>query len=137
MKLKSRKEQNQGMNWISQHKRLAIYLRDGLACCYCGESVEDGVKLTLDHLTPYSKGGSNEAGNLVTCCHRCNTSRGNRAYKPFAASTADYLNHGIKAEDIILHIRSTVKRSLDVSEAKAMIERRGSCFEVLKSLSVR
>ncbi|KKK72946.1 hypothetical protein LCGC14_2898780, partial [marine sediment metagenome] len=41
----SRKEKNQGMNWIRPEKRLAIYLRDGLACCYCGATVEDGTKL--------------------------------------------------------------------------------------------
>jgi 5-methylcytosine-specific restriction endonuclease McrA len=43
----------QGMNWIRQEKRLAIYLRDGLACGYCGDSVENGAKLSLDHLKPH------------------------------------------------------------------------------------
>ena len=60
----------QGMNWIRKEKRLAIYLRDGLACCFCGEGVEDGAKLTLDHLTPHSHGGTNGAENLATACHR-------------------------------------------------------------------
>lgn len=37
----TRKADWQGMNWIRQDKRLAIYLRDGLACVWCGErSVE-------------------------------------------------------------------------------------------------
>src|SRR5438128_11454104 len=43
-KRESRKVKNQGMNWIRPEKRLALYLRDGLACCYCGEAVEDGAK---------------------------------------------------------------------------------------------
>ena len=30
-----------GMNWLPKARRLAIYLRDGLACAYCGASVED------------------------------------------------------------------------------------------------
>ena len=49
----------QGMNWIKPAKRLALYLRDGLACAYCGDGIEDGIRLTLDHLTPHSLGGSN------------------------------------------------------------------------------
>ena len=68
----------QGMNWITQKKRLAIYLRDGLACAYCGASVETGAQLSLDHLIPHSEGGTNHESNLVTCCSRCNSSRGAR-----------------------------------------------------------
>ena len=48
-----------GSKWIRPDKRLAIYLRDGLACAYCGDSVEEGAKLSLDHLTCHSHGGSN------------------------------------------------------------------------------
>jgi 5-methylcytosine-specific restriction endonuclease McrA len=69
----------QGMNWIRKEKRLAIYLRDGLACCYCGGAVEDGAKLTLDHIKCHDHGGSNDATNLVTCCHSCNSARGARS----------------------------------------------------------
>jgi 5-methylcytosine-specific restriction endonuclease McrA len=64
-----------GMNWIRPEKRLAIYIRDGLACAYCGHGVEDSAKLTLDHVVPRSQGGSNETQNLITACHRCNTER--------------------------------------------------------------
>jgi len=120
------------MNWIRPEKRLAIYLRDGLACCYCGEAVEDGAKLTLDHITPYSRGGSNEATNLVTCCHRCNSSRGNRSWRKFAGAVAEYLNHGIKADDIIGHINNARRRVLDISAAKELIARRGGFSAALK-----
>jgi len=126
-----RKKRNQGMNWIRREKRLAIYIRDGLACCYCGEGVEDGAKLTLDHLTPHSHGGSNRQTNLVTCCHRCNSSRGNRDYREFADAVAAYLNHGVKAEDIISHIEETSQRQLDVAGAKEIIARRGGFTQAL------
>ena len=46
---------------------MAIYMRDGLACAYCGAAVEDGAQLSLDHITPDSLGGDNQADNLVTC----------------------------------------------------------------------
>lgn len=66
-----------GGKWIQPRKRLAIYLRDGMACVYCGAKVEDGATLSLDHLLPQSYGGGNHEGNLVTCCHSCNSKRGN------------------------------------------------------------
>lgn len=70
------KRRTQGMNWIRKEKRLAIYLRDGLACIYCKKGVESGSKLTLDHVICRSKGGNNAETNLVTACHKCNTERG-------------------------------------------------------------
>lgn len=71
----------QGHNWIRPEKRLAIYRRDGLACVYCRRS---GLALTLDHLTPRSQGGTNDATNLVTACVRCN-SRRNKTPEKWAA----------------------------------------------------
>ena len=117
--------QGQGMNWIRPEKRLAIYLRDGLACCYCGESVENGAKLTLDHIIPHSQGGKNDAINLVTACHRCNSSRGDRTVYQFAEVTAAYLNHGVKAASIEKHVYATKAQPIDVKAAKALIARRG------------
>jgi len=66
----------QGSKWIRKDKRLAIYLRDGMACAYCGKGVEEsGNHLTLDHLLPCAAGGGNHEGNLVTCCLSCNSRR--------------------------------------------------------------
>lgn len=116
----------QGSKWIRREKRLAIYMRDGLACCYCGAGIEDDTKLTLDHLTAHSHGGSNGETNLVTACHRCNSSRGNRDWKEFAGAVASYLDHGVTADEIISHIIATVARPIDVGAAKELISRRGS-----------
>lgn len=124
----------QGMNWIRPERRLALYLRDGLACCYCGEAVEDGAKLTLDHLTPHSQDGGNENENLVTCCHRCNSSRGDRDWRDFAKVTAAYLNHDVSAAKIITHIQKTITRSPDLATAKDIIARRGNFSRALTSL---
>lgn len=124
-KIRDRHDANHGMNWIRPAKRLAIYLRDGLACSWCGASIEDGTQLTLDHLTPHSKGGSNHESNLVTACHRCNSSRGNRSVKTFAKAVAAYLK-GTAPETILAHIKITRRRKLDVGAAKALIARRGS-----------
>ena len=128
-----RKENWKGMNWITQVKRLAIYLRDGLACAYCGSSVEDGAQLSLDHIVPHSHGGSNKEDNLVTCCKKCNSSRGNRPMPEFAAAVAEYLDHGVKAPQIIRHIHTCLNRPLRQyrAEAKEMIARRGSAAKAI------
>jgi hypothetical protein len=118
--------QGQGMNWIRKPKRLAIYLRDGLACCYCGLGVEDGAQMTLDHVTPHSLGGSNHESNLVTCCHTCNSSRGNRSVEDFAHAVATYRNHGLTAEMIVSHISACTSKKLDMAQAKSIMAARAS-----------
>lgn len=125
--------QGQGMHWLRPAKRLAIYLRDGMACAYCGAAVEDGTVLTLDHLVAHSHGGSNDVTNLVTACRKCNSSRGNRDWREFAASVAGYLNHGITADQIISHIETTVQRPVDVAAAKTIIAQRGGFTQALRS----
>jgi len=63
--------------WIRSEKRLAIYLRDEFRCVYCGANMHGAAPadLTLDHVRPKSRGGSNEASNLVTACKSCNCAR--------------------------------------------------------------
>lgn len=124
----------QGMNWIRQDKRLAIYLRDGCACVYCGATVEAGAVLSLDHVVAHSKTENNDAANLVTCCKRCNDSKGARSTPKFAAAVAAYMNHGVTVESILAHVRNCQRRSLAPyrEEAKALIARRGSAAAALK-----
>ena len=40
-------------------------------CSYCGEK----SKLTLDHVVPLSRGGTNTIGNVVPACQSCNSSK--------------------------------------------------------------
>lgn len=112
--------QGQGMNWIRKEKRLAIYLRDGLACCYCGDGVDGGAKLTLDHIVPHHHGGDNHPLNLITACHSCNSARGKKRIREFATKAA------------LRRIESARWSELDVNGAKEMIERRGGFMAALQ-----
>ena len=60
---------------IRPEKRLAIHIRDRFTCLYCSKSLFDASpgELTLDHYIPVELGGSNSAGNLLTCCNTCNS----------------------------------------------------------------
>ncbi|MGP1384351.1 MAG: HNH endonuclease [Thainema sp.] len=53
----------------------------GLSCWWC-EIHLPLKKLTLDHLVPRSKGGSNSLENLRLSCLECNRSRGDSLYPP-------------------------------------------------------
>jgi len=60
---------------LSHSIRFHILRRDSFTCRYCGGKSPD-VKLHVDHFTPWSKGGSNDAANLVTACETCNLGKG-------------------------------------------------------------
>jgi hypothetical protein len=126
-----------GMNWISKPSRLAIYLRDGMACAYCGATLEDGAQLTLDHITTREDGGSNKPANLITACHRCNSNRGNRDFTEFVQAVAAYLNHGITGDMIIFHVTHCLTRDLKPFRqmAKKIISQRPSWSEAMKAAS--
>ena len=116
----------QGSKWITRQRRLAIYMRDGMACCYCGAGIEDGAMLTLDHVKPHCQGGNGNNENLITACRKCNSSRGDRDIEVFTAKVAEYIDHGATAQAILDHINDCLARPVDQKAAKAMIERRGS-----------
>ena len=45
-------------------------------CAYCGSE----ENLTLDHITPRSKGGSERVTNILCACHSCNQSKGHKMW---------------------------------------------------------
>ena len=51
-----------------------IYERDGYRCLVCSTT----ESLTIDHIIPISKGGSDDDDNLQTLCSRCNSAKGAR-----------------------------------------------------------
>lgn len=56
---------------ISIKARLSVYKRDGFQCVKCG-----GNDLTIDHIIPIAKGGTNADNNLQTLCRSCNSKKG-------------------------------------------------------------
>lgn len=52
---------------IDNATRKAVMLAWGWRCFYCGHKAEE-----IDHVVPVTKGGSDEAHNLVAACKECN-----------------------------------------------------------------
>lgn len=54
--------------------RYKILTRDNYSCKKCGSSPakESKVKLHIDHIIPWSKGGETSIENLETLCDKCN-----------------------------------------------------------------
>jgi len=53
--------------------RLLILRRDNRTCRYCGDRAG-----SVDHIQPYSRGGSDDPTNLVACCRTCNSRKKDR-----------------------------------------------------------
>ena len=50
-----------------------IFARDLGRCQYCGKPAEN-----VDHILPRSKGGGHTWENVVACCRKCNTYKGDQ-----------------------------------------------------------
>lgn len=78
----------------STHRRLRVFAQKGLKCTYCEKVgiylikcefrgaihvdvyTEEFELMTVDHIWPKSKGGSDKIENLTPACNRCNTEKG-------------------------------------------------------------
>jgi len=59
---------------IPKNIRERILKKYGFRCVSC-ESLEE---LSIDHIKPYSKGGTDKEGNLQVLCKSCNSKKGNK-----------------------------------------------------------
>lgn len=85
--------------------RKNIFRRDNHKCAYCHRS---DLPLTVDHITPRSKGGDDSWENLVTACVKCNNKKGDRlpdeakmplTKKPSKPSHINFMKHFIGRVD--------------------------------------
>lgn len=76
---------------MAHWKHGEVRTRFGGRCGYCSVSeIESGGALTVDHYIPLSANGDDSDDNLVYCCFRCNTFKGD-----FAPSSDDLI-HGYR-----------------------------------------
>lgn len=57
-----------------------VFERDGYTCTYCEKT---GGVLEVDHVIPFSKGGSDDIDNLTTACRKCNRQKRDKSLAEF------------------------------------------------------
>jgi 5-methylcytosine-specific restriction endonuclease McrA len=60
---------------LKAKKKHSVKVRDGGRCVYCGSFYD----LTIDHVVPRSKGGTDDRSNLQTLCRPCNEKKADSA----------------------------------------------------------
>jgi|TARA_R110002020_G_scaffold474479_1_gene706040 5-methylcytosine-specific restriction endonuclease McrA len=68
------------MPWGIKLTRTNLFIRDGGQCQYCRKKLNKS-RFTIDHIIPSSKGGNYSWENLVACCAKCNTYKGDSLLK--------------------------------------------------------
>lgn len=104
-------------NGISTAKRARIYDRDDYKCVYCRSS----NKLSLDHIQPKCKNGSNHHTNLVTSCIRCNSSRQDKSVRSFCIEMSR--STGESWMQMLLRVKASQRRKLKPREVVIRRER--------------
>jgi 5-methylcytosine-specific restriction enzyme A len=63
--------------YIPASVRVSVLTRDKYKCVFCGRNSKQ-IQLEIDHIIPFSEGGSNKIKNLQTLCIDCNRGKGTR-----------------------------------------------------------
>lgn len=104
----------QGSKWIRPERRYAIYVRDGFACVWCGDTT---AILTLDHLFPRNRHPwDNSARNLVTACWTCNSRRQDL---PLRRWLRRLRAEGADMGGIVARVRGCIGQELDLEAGRA------------------
>ena len=79
-KIKSKsKIKQKRTRYIPSTVRYAVLVRDSNRCVACGLTAQE-TQLQVDHIIPFSRGGSNEIDNLQTLCINCNRGKSDHIF---------------------------------------------------------
>jgi 5-methylcytosine-specific restriction endonuclease McrA len=81
---------SRGKAW--EETRTRVLERDGWTCTECGKHLQ-GADATVDHITPKSKGGTDDEWNLISLCRKHNAEKGDRTLMRRNYFNPRWLNH--------------------------------------------
>lgn len=82
---------------IAPHEKRRIYDRQNGLCAYCGQ--HRNIKyMTVDHIIPLSRGGTDSLGNLQCTCKKCNGLKEDMLPNEFTLFIRNMLENSIRIE---------------------------------------
>lgn len=78
-----------------QETRMSVYNQSEGRCVYCGRFIPFD-EMTIDHIVPLSKGGTNYEKNLQCCCKECNLMKQDLLECDFYKKMKEILKHQLK-----------------------------------------
>ena len=107
-----------GTNYGFENTKAMVLNRDGYKCQYCKGKHKDS-KLEVHHIIFRSKGGSDEAENLITLCHTCHKALHDGEIKPnFKGKKKGQLKYATQMNSIR---RQLLKHYQDAIETFGMV----------------
>lgn len=99
---------------FTYEERKSTLKRSGGVCACCGKKLTTKT-MTMDHIVPISRGGTNLLENLVALCPECNKEKGNKLYMPRAYYMAlKNANEMIKMEHHVEEWFQSIKNQFDI-----------------------
>ena len=113
-----------------------VYNRTRLAeaqnwkCCFCGVRMDEmhGKRnsVTVEHVIPKSKGGTNDMANLAASCYACNNNRGTKDAETFRSSQDQKSNAVVRLEAAV---RKYVKKAQRFAEVDFKVNENIQSFD--------
>lgn len=110
---------------FDKNKKDKVLHKSKGVCSHCGRKL-DLDNMTVDHVIPLSKGGTNELKNLVALCENCNQSKSNYVVDP-----EDYYTH----LDWV-YLKDLIKKYGEYSESVNWVSKRQIFSEDMQNVSV-
>lgn len=77
---------------FSDYEKKSVYAKCNGTCAICGNPVKY-KKMTIDHIVPLSKGGTNGMDNLQLACKRCNLMKADFTAEEFVEKIHEISKH--------------------------------------------
>lgn len=77
------------------YEKQVIYAKCNGKCSICGKPVKF-KKMTIDHIMPLSRGGTNDIKNLQLACKRCNSMKSNMTMDDMMGQISEILKYNRK-----------------------------------------
>lgn len=80
---------------FNDFQKKSVYAKCNGKCAICGKPVKF-KKMTIDHIMPLSRGGTNDIKNLQLACKRCNSMKSNMTMDDMMGQISEILKYNRK-----------------------------------------